>query len=434
MVRILARAGLAASALIWIAAPPLVTAQSKESPADRPEKFIFLLPDGFKGWVCVDFGVAGAAPLPREGDAQVIRPRPGEVLTTSDKAAALFLYGEAWYEVNGQRRPLPDGVTLQSGTSRTGKSEPTERRCAFVGTIDERDAADWPPGFRKPFEAGKAIPLEERQALEALYKATDGGHWKHSVGWLGPRGSECNWHGVQCGSGGGGTVRILDLDLYENNLSGPIPTEIGQLKKLKSLNLGMNHLRGAIPSTLGQMAELESLTLLGNRLSGLVPDPLMQRWLAGPLGITAETPLLTELSEIDYEWSASAVLCARHRIILRLDGSAADYTERCRDATPQDRTTFCEVKEGQAGGEEFARLGWLIEKKGFFDLSTEYYRGISDAAFENTRVTMSGKVHAVSNYAASGPFELWIIQRTIEGVAASAEWEKTSTRQKCPQW
>jgi hypothetical protein len=140
------------------------------------------------------------------------------------------------------------------------------------------------------------------------------------------------------------------------------------------------------------------------------------------------------VSEIDFESSAPALLCAIHRIILRLDNSAVSYTERCRAAIPNDRTTFCEVKDGRIYGSEFARLGWLVKKSGFFDLRTEYYRGVTHARFEDTRVTGNGKLHAVSNYEGAGPFGLWIIQRAIEGAAASAEWEKTSTQQKCPRW
>jgi hypothetical protein len=432
MVRTLRRLGLAAISLIWIATLSLVAAQSKVSPTESPKRFIFLLPDGFRGWVCVDFGVLGAAPLPRDGDALVIRPRPGEVLATSDKANTAFLYGEAWFEVNGQRRPLPNDVTVQGGISRTGKAEPTERSCTFAGTTDERDAADEAPGFEKFSKKSIALPWEERQALEALYKATDGDHWKHRVGWMGPPGTECNWHGVSCGRGGNRSMGIMSLDLRENNLAGTIPEEIGQLRKLESLSLEKNHLMGAIPSSLGQLGDLKWLRLYGNHLSGVVPDPLIQRWLAGPLNISAETSLLTDVSEIDYESSSTSVLCARDRIILRSNDSVISYTERCRHATPGDRTTFCVVKEGRIG--QFARLGRLIEKNGFFDLQPEYNRSVTDATFEDMRVTKGGKVYAVSDYAGAAPFELWITHRAIEGVAASAEWEKTSKQQKCPQW
>jgi hypothetical protein len=256
MVVTLRRLGRAASMLIWIVTPSLVAAQSQESP-NSTKKFVFLLPDGFKGWMCVDFGVVGAPPRPREVDALVIRPRKGEVLSTSDKTDALFLYGEAWFEVNGERRPLPNDMTVQAGTSRTGNAEPTERRCAFVGTIGERDAAEEAPGFEQRIPQSKPIPLEEREALLALYKATGGDHWTHHEGWLGPPGTECHWHGVGCGGGGDEAVNVIAVDLDENNLGDAIPNELGQLKKLRSLNLDRNHLTEAIPGTLGRLENLE---------------------------------------------------------------------------------------------------------------------------------------------------------------------------------
>lgn len=81
---------LATSSLIPMAAPPLLGAQLEASPKDSEAQYIFLLEDDFRGWVCVDFGVAGAKRLPREGNARVIRPRQGRVLPTSDKASGVF--------------------------------------------------------------------------------------------------------------------------------------------------------------------------------------------------------------------------------------------------------------------------------------------------------------------------------------------------------
>ena len=72
----LRRLALAASSLILIAAPQMLAAQSDASPTNGQTKFIFLLKDGFRGWVCVDFDIAGAEPLPRKGAARVIRQAP----------------------------------------------------------------------------------------------------------------------------------------------------------------------------------------------------------------------------------------------------------------------------------------------------------------------------------------------------------------------
>lgn len=110
------------------------------------------------------------------------------------------------------------------------------------------------------------------------------------------------------------------------------------------------------------------------------------------------------------------------------------FTERCRNATPNDRSTFCEVKEGRLWRGEFAKLGWLLQRNSFFTLQPEYPRSVTDATFESTRVTRGGKRFEVVNYAAAGPFGLWALQQAIEGEVSRAEWEKNSTRAECPRW
>jgi hypothetical protein len=166
----------------------------------------------------------------------------------------------------------------------------------------------------------------------------------------------------------------------------------------------------------------------------MLPPPLIQRWLSGSLQITAEASLLTEVSEIDYEFSASALLCARRRIVFRADSHAEIFDERCRKSTPEDRTTYCEAKEGRVFGPEFARMAWLLEKNRFFSLQANYQINITDSVFISTRVTRAGKTYEVVEYAGGGPFELWEIHNVIEGIAASIEWEKTKKLSKCPRW
>lgn len=256
-------------------------------------------------------------------------------------------------------------------------------------------------------------PTEEREALIALYNATGGLQWSNNSGWLGVSGTECKWYGVTCD--------------YPGHIQKRPPFVV-------SLELSNNNLVGAIPSELGHLKSLEWLSLSGNRLTGMVPESLIQRWLAGLLDVAAEPHLLTAISRIDYESNASSLLCARQRTMLGLDGTATVYTTRCRNATPDDRTTYCEVKEGQVGAADFSKLALMIEKSGFFTLQPEYFRNVSDAGFENTRVTRAGKSVEVSNYASAGPFELWSIQRAIEGVSANMEVQKTARRDTCPRW
>ncbi|KAK4582394.1 hypothetical protein RGQ29_025535 [Quercus rubra] len=73
-------------------------------------------------------------------------------------------------------------------------------------------------------------------------------------------------------------VRILtlftSLDVSCNNLNGPIPEEIGELKSLRLLNFSHNALTGHIPPSLGNLTQLESLDLSSNNLTGEIPVQL----------------------------------------------------------------------------------------------------------------------------------------------------------------
>ena len=61
----------------------------------------------------------------------------------------------------------------------------------------------------------------------------------------------------------------MDLALNNNQLSGPIPAELGQLGALKVLYLHNNQLSGPIPAELRQLGKLKFLLLQDNQqLSG----------------------------------------------------------------------------------------------------------------------------------------------------------------------
>ena len=114
-----------------------------------------------------------------------------------------------------------------------------------------------------------AAPQGDRDALVALYNATDGPNWKSKTGWLSDR-PLGQWHGVTTDGNG----RVTYLVLSNNQLSGTIPGELGNLTNLKNLTLGYNQLSGAIPEELGKLTNLEYLSLANNRLSGTIPGEL----------------------------------------------------------------------------------------------------------------------------------------------------------------
>ena len=106
-------------------------------------------------------------------------------------------------------------------------------------------------------------------ALVKLYESTDGANWTSKGKWLSyaPFG---DWHGIETNDDG----RVSELDLHDNQLSGTIPSELGNLANLTALWLNNNQLSGTIPSELGNLANLNHLTFNNNQLSGAIPSEL----------------------------------------------------------------------------------------------------------------------------------------------------------------
>ena len=114
--------------------------------------------------------------------------------------------------------------------------------------------------------SGQGTVADDRAALEALYDATNGANWSLNDNWKTdePLGQ---WFGVGTNSDG----RVTRLDLSENQLSGTIPAEIGNLTSLTFLDLGFNQLSGTIPAEIGSLTSLQDLELHVNQLSGTIP-------------------------------------------------------------------------------------------------------------------------------------------------------------------
>ncbi|XP_037407725.1 probably inactive leucine-rich repeat receptor-like protein kinase At5g48380 [Triticum dicoccoides] len=65
---------------------------------------------------------------------------------------------------------------------------------------------------------------------------------------------------------------VTDLDLSNNNFSGPIPQDISrQMPYLTSLDLSYNSFSGSIPQNISNMTYLNVLNLQHNQLSGQIP-------------------------------------------------------------------------------------------------------------------------------------------------------------------
>ncbi len=80
-----------------------------------------------------------------------------------------------------------------------------------------------------------------------------------------------NWNGVVVL---GSPERVTWLSLAENQLTGEIPPELGNLDNLELLSLWGNQLTGEIPPELGNLDNLKNLWLSRNQLSGEIPPEL----------------------------------------------------------------------------------------------------------------------------------------------------------------
>ena len=105
-------------------------------------------------------------------------------------------------------------------------------------------------------------------ALVAIYDATGGDNWRDNTNWKSqePVGE---WYEVTVENG-----VVTELDLENNNLTGTLPSEIGDLTSLESLSLTLNNLTGAIPAEIGNLTKLTSLGLASNNLTGAIPSEI----------------------------------------------------------------------------------------------------------------------------------------------------------------
>ena len=64
------------------------------------------------------------------------------------------------------------------------------------------------------------------------------------------------------------------MRLGGNELTGPIPSELGDIEALNRLHLHENLLTGVLPGQLGDLEDLEELRIDDNRLTGRLPGSL----------------------------------------------------------------------------------------------------------------------------------------------------------------
>ncbi len=113
------------------------------------------------------------------------------------------------------------------------------------------------------------IPQIECEALVAFYNSTNGAGWTDRTNWL-ETNTPSNWYGVTVVNG-----HVTQLNIVFNNLTGSMPSELGNLTGLARLYIYNNqNLTGNIPPELGSLTGLQRLYLYNNHLTGSIPPEL----------------------------------------------------------------------------------------------------------------------------------------------------------------
>jgi hypothetical protein len=117
---------------------------------ERLHPYQYLIPNGYVGWIRVDFNVKDAAALPIEGDSYVVKiPITGHFQTSTEDAYGLV--GDVYdYECGGTREPL---VIAQSKAA-----------CRIWGNF--QGPATLSDGILYPFRYFFVGPKEEYQKYE----------------------------------------------------------------------------------------------------------------------------------------------------------------------------------------------------------------------------------------------------------------------------
>ncbi|TVZ58746.1 putative secreted protein (Por secretion system target) [Flavobacteriaceae bacterium MAR_2010_105] len=166
----------------------------------------------------------------------------------------------SWYKLNEFHVQIPLGDTNSILTFPNFQNEDS-------GTYFCKATSDLVPGLEITWTFDCFPPSQnspDYDALIAFYHATGGPDWFDNHNWLNPDVPLNKWNGIDID----GNNRVRALSLTENNLTGSLPPEIGDLENVEWFFFGRNSLTGEIPDQLWSLPNLEGIMLFYNQLTG----------------------------------------------------------------------------------------------------------------------------------------------------------------------
>lgn len=122
------------------------------------------------------------------------------------------------------------------------------------------------------------VPPSEIEALHAVFNSTNGHNWnwrnasEGRVWVFDASANPCtdNWQGVSCSLLP--PLNVVNLTLFDFNLHGSLPNELGNLTKLTFLRIAQNNgLVGTLPHTLSKLSRLDALDISASAITGTIP-------------------------------------------------------------------------------------------------------------------------------------------------------------------
>lgn len=121
------------------------------------------------------------------------------------------------------------------------------------------------------------VSEQEFQALKALYNATGGDNWINRTGWENINTTATKddvttaWKGIETITDG----HITNIHLYNNNLTGTLPPEIGNCIQLLYLDLSSNKLVGPLPNSMSNLVKIKTILIEVNPLNCDFPNNIL---------------------------------------------------------------------------------------------------------------------------------------------------------------
>ncbi len=168
--------------------------------------------------------------------------------------------------------PQPEGVTFSFAITKKGET-------GEAILVKKSPAGGFKAGnvysLYLEDHSAEIIAQKERDALVALYKATNGDQWTNNSNWCSDR-PLSEWYGISVNAS---TGRVEGISLVTNNLNGPIPEEIADLQALNTLSLptfenGKPNKLKSLPERIGELTNLQELNLCQSEIGGKLPEGL----------------------------------------------------------------------------------------------------------------------------------------------------------------